>query len=357
VTLKTGSWVAFQKPIYWKQVIGIMNKKPLRVGVIGVGTMGLHHARNYAELANADLVAVADTDMSRANTVAARFGCRAFNDYREMLSNEHLDAVSVVVPTELHYTVAMDTLRAHVHTLVEKPIARSLEQASELIEAGHTYGVKLAVGHVERFNPAVQELKRRLKTGELGTISSMIARRVGVMPPRIKDVDVILDLAVHDIDVVMYLLDQEPSEVAACAGSALLSHNRSDHSEIFLRFGNIGCFIQANWITPIKIRTLSVTGDAGHAELNYITQRLEIFQSTLDRHFDNFGDFVVRFGTPQTIAVDTTPQEPLRLELKSFLNAIEGQDSVIVTGEEGARTLAVAERVKAMSLGIHQTEH
>jgi UDP-N-acetylglucosamine 3-dehydrogenase len=240
----------------------------------------------------------------------------------------------------------MDTLSARVHTLVEKPIARSIDQASELIEASHEYDVRLAVGHVERFNPAVQELKRRMKAGELGIISSLVARRVGVMPPRIKDVNVILDLAVHDIDVAMYLLDQEPSAVAASGGSALLSNNRLDHSEIFLEFGSIGCFIQANWITPIKIRTLSVTGDAGHAELNYVTQRLEIFQSNLERHFGDFGDFVVRFGTPQTIAADITPQEPLRLELKSFLDAVEGKGSVIVTGEEGMRALEVAERVK-----------
>ncbi len=319
----------------------------IRVGVIGVGAMGLHHARNYADSSKADLVAVADPDMSRAKTAASRFDCHVYNDYRTMLEKENLDAVSVAVPTVLHRAIAMDTLSARVHTLVEKPIANNLAEASELVEASHKFGVKLAVGHVERFNPALQELKRRVKAYELGGISSVVARRVGVMPPRVKDVDVILDLAVHDIDVLMYLLDQEPSEVAASAGSALLTNNRLDHSEIFMKFGNIGCFIQANWITPIKIRTLSVTGDAGHAELNYVTQRLEIYQSNLARQFDDFGDFVVRFGTPQTIAADLTPQEPLRLELESFLSAVDGNDSMIVTGEEGTRALFVAERVRA----------
>ncbi len=323
-----------------------MSNNSMRVGVIGVGAMGLHHARNYAELPRAELAAIADTDAARVNQVAVRFNCRAYTDYREMIKQEHLDAISIAVPTTLHYRIAMDAIHAGIHVLLEKPIANTLEQAQELTAASHANGVFLQIGHVERFNPAVQELKRRMQAGELGKVSSIIARRVGVMPPRVKDVDVILDLAVHDIDVVRYLLDQEPIEVRATAGSALLSHNRNDHSEIFLAFNGVTCFLQSNWITPIKIRTLSVTSDVAHVELNYVTQRLDIFQSTLQHTYDDFGDFVVRFGTPQTIAVDSTPQEPLRLQLKSFLQAIAGQEPVIVTGEEAIRTLQVVERVK-----------
>ncbi len=323
-----------------------MKGNPVRVGVIGVGAMGFHHARNYAELAQAQLVAVADVDATRVAQVAERFGCNAYTDYNEMFKREDLDAISVAVPTSLHHRIALDVINAGFHVLVEKPIASTLEQAEEMTAASHAKGVLLQIGHVERFNPAVQELKRRMKAGELGCVSSINARRVGVMPPRVKDVDVILDLAVHDIDVVRYLLDQEPIEVRATAGSALLSKNRRDHSEIFLSFGEVSCFLQSNWITPIKIRTLSVTSDAAHVELNYVTQRLEIYQSTLQRSYDDFGDFVVRFGTPQTIAVDMTPQEPLRLELKSFLQAVEGKESVMVTGEEGIRTLRVVERIK-----------
>jgi UDP-N-acetylglucosamine 3-dehydrogenase len=322
-----------------------MKENPVRVGVIGVGAMGFHHARNYADLTNAQLVAIADPDAARVAQVSERFGCTPYADYHDMIKSEDLDAVSVVVPTSLHHRIAMDVINAGIHALVEKPIASTVEQAEEMTAAGRAKGVLLQIGHVERFNQAVQELKRRMRSGELGCVSSIIARRVGVMPPRVKDVDVILDLAVHDIDVVRYLLDEEPIEVRATAGSALLSNNRRDHSEIFLSFGDVSCFLQSNWITPIKIRTLSVTGDAAHVELNYVTQRLEIFQSTLQRSHDDFGDFVVRFGTPQTIAVDMTPQEPLRLELKSFLQAVRGKESVIVTGEEGIRTLRVVERI------------
>ncbi len=323
------------------------NITPHRVGVIGVGVMGIHHARNYACLPNAELVAVADISSNLAQSVAERFHCRPYTDYREMLVCERPEAVSIAVPTSCHYQVGMDAIHAGAHVLMEKPIASNSQAAIELVKEAHARGLVLAVGHIERFNPAVQELKRRMEIGDLGNISSIVARRVGVMPPRIKDVNVILDLAVHDIDIACYLLGCEPSQVAAGAGSALLSNNRYDHTEIFLKFGMIGCFIQANWITPIKIRTLSVTGDAGHAELNYVTQHLEIFQDTLDRQFDDFGDFVVRFGTPQSISVEITPREPLQLELENFLLAVEGKPSCSVNGEEAIRALSVAESVLA----------
>ncbi len=317
-----------------------------RVGVIGVGNMGFHHARNYTEMPNVELVAIADNDSARAKQVAERFQCRAYPSYTEMLEKETLDAVSVVVPTKLHQHVVIDTLRAGIHTLVEKPIAATLDQAAVMVNESHRHGVILAVGHIERFNPAVRELKRRIQMGELGTLTSIVTRRVGVVPPRIKDVDVILDMAVHDIDVILFLLGRLPNSVAASASSVLLS-DRFDHSEIFMRFGDIGCFVQANWITPIKIRTLSATGSAGHAEVNYVTQQLEIFESHVARQFDNFGDFVVSFGTPSRVNVDIQRQEPLRIELEEFINAVSGGIGKIITGEEAMNTLAVVERIKS----------
>jgi UDP-N-acetylglucosamine 3-dehydrogenase len=317
----------------------------LRVGVIGVGNMGFHHARNYAEIPNAELVAVADANVARAREVAEKFHCRAYASYHEMLQQEHLEAVSVVVPTKLHYRIVMDTLRAGVPTLVEKPIAADLHQAAAMLNEAYNHGLTLAVGHIERFNPVVRELKRRIQMGELGILTSIVTRRVGVIPPRIKDVDVILDMAVHDIDIILFLLGRLPNSVAAAASSVLLS-DRFDHSEIFMRFGDIGCFVQANWITPIKIRTLSVTGSAGHAEVNYVTQQLEIFESHVARQFDDFGDFVVSFGTPSKKPIEIQRQEPLRIELEEFLNTVRTGTGKIVTAEEAIHTLAVVQRIK-----------
>jgi UDP-N-acetylglucosamine 3-dehydrogenase len=324
----------------------------IQVGVIGVGNIGRQHARIYAELADARLCAVADFDESRAQAVAARYGCRAFGDYREMLGRESLDAVSIAVPTRDHFTIASTVIEAGLDLLIEKPFAVSLAEAETLVAIARGANVKLAVGHIERFNPAVQELKRRLDAGALGAISSIVAKRVGVMPPQVKDANVIIDLAVHDIDILNYLFGALPLEVSAVAGRALLS-DRYDHAEIFLKYpadphgrGSVaGCFVQVNWITPLKIRTLSVTGDAGHAELNYVTQKLEIYKSNVAREYDNFGDFVVRFGEAERSVVPIEVREPLRAELEDFVDAVAHDRAPKVDGAVGVSVLQVIERI------------
>jgi UDP-N-acetylglucosamine 3-dehydrogenase len=315
----------------------------INVAVIGVGNMGYHHARNYAEIEGVRLVAVVDADETRGRSVARQFGCGYYANHHDLLAHEPIDAVSLAVPTGLHGAMAQEIMAAHVHLLVEKPLATSVAEAQALVRTSREMGVVLAVGHIERFNPAVQELKRRIEGDELGAITSIVAKRVGVLPPQVKDADVIIDLAVHDIDILNYLLGKMPTQVYATAGRALLS-DRFDHAELFLKYEQVGCFIQVNWITPIKIRTLSVTGNAGYAELNYVTQKLDLYQSNLERQFDNFGEFIVRFGTPQSITVPIAPQEPLRLELESFLASIRGRPSSGVSGEDGVRALLVAEQ-------------
>lgn len=314
----------------------------INVAVIGVGNIGYHHARNYAKIPNACLVAIADIDEERGRAVAARFGGHFYRRYQEMLEREKIDAVSIALPTSLHYQAALDVITGGVPVLVEKPLAASVAEAEALVNASRERGVILTVGHVERFNAAVQELKRRIDARALGDITSVVAKRVGMLPPQVKDANVIVDQAVHDIDIIGYLLGKMPTEVYATAGRAVLS-DRLDHAELFLKYEEIGCFIQVNWITPLKIRTLSVTGNEGYAELNYVTQKLDIYQSNLERHFDDFGEFVVRFGTPQAMTVPIMAQEPLRLELEAFLRAVEGKSPVVVSGEDGVKALKIAE--------------
>ncbi len=316
----------------------------INVGVIGVGNMGRHHARIYAEMAETRLCAVADADESRAAAVAARFGATAYRDYREMLRRERLDAVSVVAPTRDHCRIAADVISAGVSLLVEKPLAATPAAAERLVSAADRARVKLAVGHVERFNPAVQALKQQIDHGILGTLSSVVARRVGLMPPQIKDANVVVDLAVHDIDILNFMFGQLPEYVAASAGWAVLS-DRYDHAEIFMKYGTAGCFVQVNWITPLKIRTLSVTGDAGHAELNYVTQKLEVYKTNAEREFDDFGDFVFRFGEAEKVTAPVERREPLRVELEDFVEAIIQDRGPAVSGEDGLNALRVAARV------------
>lgn len=316
----------------------------LRVGVIGVGNMGVHHARVYSQLADTKLCAVADMDAARAQSAGARFNVNAYTDYGEMVEREKLDAVTIAIPTREHLDAALNVIQRGAHLLVEKPLASTTAQAEQIVSAARAANVHLAVGHIERFNPAVQELRHQIQSGTLGKISSVVAKRVGIMPPQVKDANVIIDLAVHDIDVLNYFFNALPTGVRATAGFALLT-NRYDHAEIFLQYQNAGCFLQVNWITPMKIRTLSVTGDAGHAELNYVTQKLEIFESALAREYDDFGDFVIRFGEARKTSIAVEMREPLRNELENFVSVIRGESAPIVTGQDGVNALRVAERV------------
>ncbi|MBA4376708.1 MAG: oxidoreductase [Anaerolinea sp.] len=318
----------------------------IKVAVIGVGSMGRNHARVLSEMPGVKLVGVADVNLAEANAIATKYETVAYKDYNCLLDDQKPDAVVIAVPTSQHKIVGLATIERGINTLMEKPLAATAADADVLVEAAERKGVILSVGHIERFNPAVQELKRRVDGGELGKITSIIAKRVGMLPSRIKDANVIVDLAVHDIDIFNYLIDALPTEVFATGGKALLS-DRYDHAEIFLKYNHVGCFILVNWITPLKVRTLSITGDKGHAELNYMTQKLEIFESNLERSYDDFGDFLVRFGTPRTTLVPLEVQEPLKLELKAFIEAICDHVPLVVKSSDGLQTMRVVERVLA----------
>jgi UDP-N-acetylglucosamine 3-dehydrogenase len=313
----------------------------MKVGVIGTGAMGKNHARIYAGMKNVQLVGVADVDQKTGKSVAASHGCRYYRDYEDLLEKEKPDAVSVCVPTAYHYRVAKDVIAKGVNLLIEKPITKTLEDAEELVSLAKKAGVKLAVGHIERFNPAVQQLKALIDKGALGDITSIMARRVGLFPPRIKDANVIIDIGVHDIDVFNYLLGKEPTSIFSCAGKALIK-DREDYADIFLKYNGTNGIIQVNWITPVKIRVLNVTGTKGYAELNYITQDLVLYESIYKKTYDEFGDFVVLFGEPKKRHIAVKKQEPLKLELEDFIGAVRSGREPLVTGEDGVRVLRTA---------------
>lgn len=184
----------------------------IRVGVIGTGAMGQNHVRIYSEMDGVELVGISDIDKKRVEAMATQFKTKAFTDYKKMLA-EGLDAVSVVVPTKLHKQVVLDALDAEVHVLVEKPIADTTENADMMIAAAKKAGKILMVGHIERFNPAVIKLKEIIDSGALGKIVSISTKRVGPYNPRIRDVGVILDIGVHDIDVISYLYGKRINSV------------------------------------------------------------------------------------------------------------------------------------------------
>ncbi|WP_087036081.1 UDP-N-acetylglucosamine 3-dehydrogenase [Thermococcus litoralis] len=301
----------------------------LRVGVVGVGNMGFHHARIYSELARegrVELIGVADANFERAKEVAEKFKTRAFADYRELI--KEVDAVSIAVPTSLHKQVALEFIENGVHVLVEKPIAESIESAEEIIKAAKNNEVVLMVGHVERFNPGVLKLKEVLDEGLIGKVVTLTAKRVGPLPPQIKDVGVIVDLAVHDIDAMSFLLGDKVKSVYARAGSAKNPLELEDYAIIMLNFGDATGIVETNWLTPHKVRTLSVVGTEGIAELDYITQKLVIYNHEWVKE------------------AKVNVKEPLRNELEHFVECVEKGAKPLVSGEEGLHALKVA--IKAL---------
>jgi UDP-N-acetylglucosamine 3-dehydrogenase len=250
--------------------------------------------------------------------------------------------VCVAVPTASHHTVALEALKAELHVLVEKPIASTLEEADQLIAAADVAGVVLAVGHVERHNPVVHELRRLIADGTLGDVSSLLAQRLGGVPPRRPATNVIVDLAVHDIDVMGYLMGQPPTLLAA-HGSRTFHGDRHDSAELLLRVGSASGFIQANWITPAKVRTITVTGSRGLAEANYVSQELRLLEATWRDDIDDFAAFVDAFGRPRELDVPVARQEPLWNEIVAFVDDIRhGALSRSVSAADGRHALSVA---------------
>jgi len=305
--------------------------KKLRYGVIGVGNMGRNHVRAAHELEHSELVGVADMNAAHASEIADTYGCESFSDAANMIETCKPDAVSICVPTSLHYEVARTCMLAGVHVLVEKPIAATVEEGEQLLSLADSQGVKLMVGHIERFNPAIRKVKEIVEKGEIGKVVSIAARRVGVFPPQIKDANIAVDLAIHDIDIVNYLLGK-PADMVASAKSRNHIESRDDSVEILLKCGETSAYIQANWITPVKIRKLSITGTDGYLEMDYIHQKIQLFKSNYEKYRDTpgkrggYADYVLKYMDPDIIEYNVAKKEPLKEELQFFLNMINDPD-------------------------------
>jgi UDP-N-acetylglucosamine 3-dehydrogenase len=294
----------------------------IRVGVIGAGAMGQHHVRIYSEMENVELAGISDVSEIRVKELSKQYETKGFTDYNELLA-EGLDAVSIVVPTTLHIPVGLDVIASGANLLVEKPIADTLENAEKLTKAAADAGVKLMVGHIERFNPAVTKLKEIIDSGLLGKIVSISARRVGPYNPRIRDVGVILDIGVHDIDVISYLYGKRVNEVYSIAGADI--HSFEDHAVIVLRYDHeFSGIVETNWLTPHKVRKLTVIGVGGVAYLDYIDQTVELHD----------GEWIRKAKVENA--------EPLKRELEHFINSISNGTKPAISGEDGIHALEVA---------------
>jgi UDP-N-acetylglucosamine 3-dehydrogenase len=316
---------------------------PIKVAVIGAGSMGKNHLRVYSELPNVGLVAVSDIDSANTGTLAARFGVQYFADYRVMLEKEKPEAVSICVPTALHVEVAKTALEAGAHVLVEKPIAATVEEGEELIEKARSLGRQLMVGHIVRFNPAIQALKQKLDEGQLGRIFQIVSRRIGPYPARIRDVGVVVDLAPHDVDIMRFLTGSNPLRVFAETERRI----HSEHEDLLLgllRFpdGVTGA-LEINWLTPTKVREILVLGERGLYRVDDLTQDLYFYENAQAN-----GVLWPALQTLKGVSEGSLTRfsmkryEPLKAELQCFVEAIQNGGPMPVSGEDGLAALRIA---------------
>src|SRR5947207_4207411 len=297
----------------------------LRVGVVGVGVMGSNHARVFADLAGVRLVGVADPDRNIREMVAGAVACPAFPSVRELLA-AGVDAVTIAAPTHLHQELALYCIKHDVHVLVEKPIAPSVAEGRSIIAAARHAGVSLMVGHVERFNPTVEAIKNAIRAED---ILSIAITRVGPFPPRMSNVGVVIDLAVHDIDLIRWFTDSEIVEVQPQLSSAIAEREAIALLQ-FRTASGVLAHINTNWLTPFKARTIHVaTRD------KYLIGDLLTLQVTECFGFQPDGSYSMRH-------LSVGYAEPLRSELVAFVNAIRSGETPIVGGDEGVASLEIA---------------
>ena len=301
--------------------------KKLRVAVIGAGFWGRNHLRVLNDLPEADLVAVCDVNRERVDSASRRYGIRSYVNSDDLYRKEDVDAVTICVWSAELYSESMKALNAGKHIFVEKPMASQSKEAEEILETAKSQNLYLTVGFIERFNPAVRRLKKAIDDGKIGEPVSATGKRVSKWPERLGDVGVVKDTAIHDIDLMRFIFNEDPITVYARAGR--LRHRRfEDYVQVMLTFPDgKSAFLEANWLTPYKVRQLIVTGSEAIITVDYITQEIKIDTSN------------------QTLIPRYRWEEPLKMELKHFVDSVLNNDSFLVTGMDGVKALKIAEAI------------
>jgi len=316
----------------------------MKVGVIGVGSMGQNHARIYSEIAQ--LEGVYDLDAAQSKNVAARLGTKSFGSLRELL--DKVEAVSVCTITGTHLDVAGEVIKAGRDLIVEKPFTGSSKNAKALCKAADKAGVVIAAGFVERHNPVVAVTRDALKAGRFGKPISFASRRVSSFPARIRDVGVIMDLGIHDIDVLRHITSDEAKSVFALGGR-FNNPSFEDHASVLVEMeSGLEAYLEANWLTPMKVRKVSLTCSEGFVQIDYMDQSIE-FSSSVTKEFDQADAF--RVPLEQDVRrICVRKEEPLKKELSDFLDAAGSERRPLANGEDAVADLQICEAALA-SLG------
>lgn len=312
--------------------------KNLKAGLVGIGSMGRHHARVLRSLDGVDLIGVVDPEGDRHDAVG---GASILATVEELIA-EGVDYVTVAVPTAFHEEVALALAEAGIHTLVEKPLAHDVESAERIAEAFESAGLIGAVGHIERYNPAVQSLRTRLENGDLGEVYQIATRRQGPFPNRIADVGVVKDLATHDIDLAAWVTKSRYASIAAQTAHK----SGREHEDLIAITGRFESGVVANhlinWLSPMKERMTVVTGERGTFIADTLVADLTFYANgTVATTWDRIAGFrgvsegdMIRYAIPKV--------EPLLTEHLTFRDAVKGEESTIVTMRQGLETVRVA---------------
>jgi UDP-N-acetylglucosamine 3-dehydrogenase len=325
------------------------NEQPLRGAVVGLGMMGRHHARLLQTTARIEFAGAVDPGGDRYGAV--RDADQLYASIDELLERGKPDFAVVAVPTDEHLAVARTLAAAGVHMLVEKPLASTVAEGNEIIAACEVAGVRAAVGHVERFNPALIELRRRTEEGQVGEVFLIGTERCGPFPDRIKDVGVVKDLATHDLDLVAWL-GKSPIDLVA---AQTVHKTGREHEDLLLATGRLASglafSITVDWLTPTKIRRMRILGDRGMLVADTLTSDLVFHENgRVTSEWDSTQALRgVAEGNSTRYALQR--REPLLVELEAFCDLVRGRESAAVSLEEGLRTVRCAERVLDSAAG------
>jgi len=294
--------------------------KKIRVGVVGVGKLGFIHTRIYSQMKDVDLVGICDIEEEKLEKIAQRFKTKPYTDYHQLIPL--VEAVSIAVPTTLHYSIGKDFLENGIHCLIEKPLTANLKEAEELLKIAKEKNCILQVGHIERFNPAIQEI---LKLP--GKPRFIECHRLGKFAPRVKDVGVVLDLMIHDIDIILTLVKEKIKTIDAIGVNVLTEYEDIANARIRFQDGTI-CNLTASRVSDEIMRKIRIFKENSYISLDYFKQKVLIYYKRKDKIISQ--------------VLPVKKEEPLRKELRSFIDCIRKKETPIVSGEEAYLALKLA---------------
>jgi len=319
----------------------------LKVGVIGCGYWGPNLIRNFTQLSRSDVIRVADLDEARLKYIKALYpslGTTA--DYKDITSDPEIDIVAVATPVHTHHRFASEALRAQKHVFVEKPIAASVKEAEDLIDLAKKHQRKLMVGHTFIYTSAVQKMKQIIDSGELGEIYYINSQRLNLGLFQ-QDINVIWDLAPHDISIILYLLDLKPTTISAI-GTSHINSKIEDVAVLTMKFSNgLLAFVQTSWLDPDKIRKMTVVGSKKMMVFDDVqpTEKIRIYDKGVEmpKHYDTYAEFHYSYKYGDIVIPKINGGEPLHTELDHFIDCIENNEPPLSDGNDGLQVVQILE--------------